>query len=994
MPHSSSSAAIRVGIVHSLSGSLARYETSLKDAALLAIAQINQSGGVLGRQIEPIVVDSQSDPTVFAQQARSLLEAGVTTLFGGYTSASRKAVLSMLAEQNGLLWYPAGYEGLECSANVFYTGGCLNQQIEPAVDWAAQHQGDRLYLLGSEGMFARTAHQVIRAQLRHLGGTVLGETLVAFGRQDFAEAIAHIQQLKPDLIFSTLNGSSNLAFYQQCSEAGITADHIPIVSAGVSGLDLQPVARMAVGHYVCGHYFQRLDTELNHAFVRQFHRHCGLGRRIGESAEAAYAQVYLWKQAVEQAQSWESDRIRNAAVDQTFEAPGGLVRIAANQHVHRYGRIGKILPDGQIEVIWSGERLIQPLPWLGLEETQFAGAEAVIGLLADVSAWMQRERSPAQTPAQPSDLATETVPSASNPSELVTPQATDSPDNDSLFRFLSEFAPMPIVVTRMSDGQVIYANNQLASMFGASLAELTRRQAPDFYDDPVDQLRLMDTLTQQGSLYNYEVRFKTVDGLPFWVTLSAQPLSLNGEQVFLTTLYDITDRRLAEDALKQLGAKYTALVEQLPAIVYIAEFGADGAWHYVSPQIQSLLNFAPADWLDNPSAWYEQLHPDDRARVMQDEAVSRTNGTTFRSEYRMFTRDGRIVWIRDEAALLPQEPGQPLMMQGVLLNVSDRKHAEEVLRQSEEQLRQQTQQLAITLEELQQTQTQLVGDIARREIVEAALQESLQQLESANQEIISLNARLKRENLRMAAELDVTRQIQRMLLPKEHELLQIEDLEIAGFMEPADEVGGDYYDVIARNGKVKIGIGDVSGHGLESGVLMLMVQTAVRTLLTTGETNPYRFLGTLNQAIYDNLQRMNSDKNLTLTLLDYHAGTLSLTGQHEEIIVIRANGDVERIDTIDLGFPIGLEADIAHLIGETQFQVRSGDVIVLYTDGITEAEDMANVQYGLDRLCDVVQSNRQRSAREIQQTVIDDVLQHIGKQRVYDDITLLILKKK
>lgn len=253
---------------------------------------------------------------------------------------------------------------------------------------------------------------------------------------------------------------------------------------------------------------------------------------------------------------------------------------------------------------------------------------------------------------------------------------------------------------------------------------------------------------------------------------------------------------------------------------------------------------------------------------------------------------------------------------------------------------------------------------------------------------------LKAENLRLATELDITRQLQQMLLPREGELGSIAGLDIAGFMEPAEEVGGDYYDVLKYNGSLKIGIGDVTGHGLESGVLMVMVQTAVRTLLCNNETDPAKFLSAVNRTIYDNVQRMNSDKNLSLSLLDYKQGQLCLSGQHEEMIVVRADGSLERIDTIDLGFPIGLEEDIDDFISHTQVQLHPGDVVVLYTDGITEAENLLREQYGIERLCEVVRDNREHSAEQIKQTVLDNVRSHIGQQKVYDDITLLVLKQK
>jgi len=264
----------------------------------------------------------------------------------------------------------------------------------------------------------------------------------------------------------------------------------------------------------------------------------------------------------------------------------------------------------------------------------------------------------------------------------------------------------------------------------------------------------------------------------------------------------------------------------------------------------------------------------------------------------------------------------------------------------------------------------------------------------AHEEISALNQQLTAENLRLNAEIDVTRKLQQMILPKDLELSQIKDLDIAGFMEPAGSVGGDYYDVLHSNGRVKIGIGDVTGHGLESGVLMIMVQTAVRTLLANNETDPVKFLNALNSTIYDNVQRMNSEKNLTLALLDYSDGILSLSGQHETLIVVRSSGVVECIDTIDLGFPIGLESDITDFVASTRVELQPGDVVVLYTDGITEAENPTGELYGLERLCEVVKQNWQRDAADIRQAAIADLRQHIGDQKVYDDITLVVLKQK
>ncbi|MGL4503689.1 MAG: AAA family ATPase [Planktothrix sp.] len=278
--------------------------------------------------------------------------------------------------------------------------------------------------------------------------------------------------------------------------------------------------------------------------------------------------------------------------------------------------------------------------------------------------------------------------------------------------------------------------------------------------------------------------------------------------------------------------------------------------------------------------------------------------------------------------------------------------------------------------------------------LEIKVEERTAQLAEANQEITLLNERLKAENLRMSAELDVTRKLQKMVLPKERELQQIPDLEIAGFMEPADEVGGDYYDVLPHAGGVKFAIGDVTGHGLESGMLMIMAQMAVRTLLESEENDPIRFLEIINRAIYKNVERMNVDKNMTLAILDYHQGDLKISGQHEEAIIVRKGGEIERIDTLDLGLYVGLEPDIGEFLNHTEFQLNPGDGVVLYTDGITEAEDINGVQYGLERLCEVVSASWNLSAYQMRERVIDELMGYIGTQKVYDDITLLVIKQK
>lgn len=280
------------------------------------------------------------------------------------------------------------------------------------------------------------------------------------------------------------------------------------------------------------------------------------------------------------------------------------------------------------------------------------------------------------------------------------------------------------------------------------------------------------------------------------------------------------------------------------------------------------------------------------------------------------------------------------------------------------------------------------------ENLEKLVEERTHELAEANEEITALNARLKSENLRLGAELDVARHIQMMVLPKTGELGGIPKIEIAGYMEPADEVGGDYYDVLQNGNRVKIGIGDVTGHGLESGVLMLMVQSVARALQEKGGDDPKEFLEVLNRAIYKNIERTRTDKHLSLAFLDYDDRRVTISGQHEEVIVVREKGDVERIDTIDLGFPIGLERDIGPFIETRDFAFDSGDIIILHTDGVTEAESPGGELFGFERLCESASRHRSGSADQIKDGIISDLMAHIGTQKIHDDITLVVMRHR
>lgn len=280
--------------------------------------------------------------------------------------------------------------------------------------------------------------------------------------------------------------------------------------------------------------------------------------------------------------------------------------------------------------------------------------------------------------------------------------------------------------------------------------------------------------------------------------------------------------------------------------------------------------------------------------------------------------------------------------------------------------------------------------------LERQVRERTAELQQANEEINALNERLKTENLRMRAELDVARELQAMVLPHANELASVAELDVAAYMRPADEVGGDYYDFLTeQGGSVKIGIGDVSGHGLESGVVMLMVQTAVRTLWLSGERDRERFLGLVNRLLYENVRRLATHRSMTLTLLDYQGqGEFALTGQHEELLVLRSDGRIERVDTLALGMPLALDPQIGAFLGSIELHLAPGECLLLHTDGITEAENPARELYGLERLAEVAGRHRHDSAAEMVQAIVADVQAFMAERRMLDDITLMVVKRR
>ncbi len=371
---SASGDTIKVGILHSLSGVMEISERSLHDVELMAIQEINDAGGLLGKKIEPIVEDPESKmDTGFPDKAKKLLQSDkVVAVFGCWTSSSRKSVLPVFEKNNGLLFYPVQYEGNECSKNVVYTGAAPNQQIIPAVEYIWEKMGrKKFYLLGSDYIFPRTANQVIIALLKtKYKADPVAEKYVPMDQKDFKTVVDDIKDKKPDVIFSTINGDSNLPFYRELATNQITAKTMPVCAVSVAEDELRGLVNVAgamdvlAGHLAAWNYFQSIDTPKNKEFVARFQKWTKDDKRVTDDPiEAAYFQVYLWAEAVKKAGTTDVDKVRAAVRGIEFEAPGGRVKVSPkNQHTFKPFRMGEILKDGQFKIVHS-TGLIEPDPY-------------------------------------------------------------------------------------------------------------------------------------------------------------------------------------------------------------------------------------------------------------------------------------------------------------------------------------------------------------------------------------------------------------------------------------------------------------------------------------------------------------------------------------------------------------------------------------------------------------------------------------------------------
>lgn len=376
------SGTIKVGVLHSLSGTMAISETSLKDITLMTLEEINADGGLLGKKLEAVVVDPASNWPLFAEKARELIvKHKVAVTFGCWTSVSRKSVLPVFEELDALLFYPVQYEGEECSKNVFYTGAAPNQQAIPAVEYLMSEDGGgakRFVLLGTDYVYPRTTNKILRAFLHSKGikDADIMESYTPFGHSDYQTIVADVKKFaasKPTAVVSTINGDSNVPFYKELANQGIKAEDIPVVAFSVGeeelrGIDTAPL----VGHLAAWNYFMSIDTPENKSFIEKWSAYVkkanlpgGSKRVTNDPMEAHYIGIHMWAQAVRQAGTTDVAAVRQAMGYQTFKSPSGYVikMDAKNHHLHKPVVIGEITENGQFDIVWQTDGPVRAEAW-------------------------------------------------------------------------------------------------------------------------------------------------------------------------------------------------------------------------------------------------------------------------------------------------------------------------------------------------------------------------------------------------------------------------------------------------------------------------------------------------------------------------------------------------------------------------------------------------------------------------------------------------------
>ncbi len=628
---------IRVGVMQFPHINLGASDVLVKEATLMAIAEINQSGGILGKIIDPIVIDITSgDQSITVQVNSFLAEMEIHNLFGCGTSSIRKQVIPSLEKYQAQLWYPYYYEGLECSKNIFYTGACPNQIIQPAINWLLQNKGDRIYLIGTDGIYSRTVNKIIRGQIKQQNSLLISEDYISHNIQDYHEIIAKIKRSEPAAVISTLSPQNSVPFLQQYAAAGIKAEEIPVLSLRLTDLELRQLCEnidpvTIAGHLASSNYFQSLDTAHNQDFLRKAAIWFGTERSqtptVNVVMQSAYAQVFLWKQAVEAAQAFEVIPVRQAAYGQSISSPAGKIICDRNHHIWTACRVAAITPTGTFEILYTVDP-IKPMPWLGVEELDPATSTVVIEILTDITQDIQQS---GQIEKDARDL------------ELIIAELLGRGQG----KGRNQLAPE---ITRAVMSKMFKANQRLL-----------KTQA--------DLLNVEEALRDANELLEQRIAQRTVQ-------LQKTIKHLQNEAA---------DRQQAELLLRESQQRFSAIADNVPGVVYRAVLHPDGAvsMPYISPRTLEIFGISVEEFTEHLEWVFDMAHPEDRAELNEMVRRSAEELMTFEHEYRVSSFFKKVKWVRIISQPYRHENGDTVW-DGVIVNISHQKEIEESLKSEQE----------------------------------------------------------------------------------------------------------------------------------------------------------------------------------------------------------------------------------------------------------------------------------------------------------------------
>lgn len=522
---------IRIGIVHSLRGPMALSESAMVDAALLAVEEINAHGGLLGRPLQAIIADGESDPSVFQNQARKLIRSDkAQALFGCWTSSARKAVKTVVEGEDSLLWYPVQYEGLEQSPNIVYTGSCLNQQIQPFIEWCLAQEWKRFFLVGSEYVFPHTANKLIYSLLHGVEAQVVGEKYFPLDCDDFAILSPLLHEAKPDIVINTVNGYSNDKLFAQVFCAPRIAQGLQAFSTSCTEIDFARIGEAAQGHLSCWSYFQSLQGRENEAFIAKYRARFGDDRLVSDPLVTAYAQVHLWAGIVTATGTFSPAELKDQLAGQPIHSPLGRMEVCPNRHVARKALIGRYRGDGQHEILWQSRGYIDPLPWMGMEDVDIPSRALILDLLKEI----------------PDEIAAR-IRLKNEIDERRRAEKELRKKSQELELYFS--SSLDLLCIANTDGRFIRLNPEWEKVLGYSISELEGRMFLDFVhpEDVESTVAAVSRLVNQEQVLNFVNRFCCKDGEYRWIEWRSRPM---GQNIYAVAR-DITERKQADVQLQQ-----------------------------------------------------------------------------------------------------------------------------------------------------------------------------------------------------------------------------------------------------------------------------------------------------------------------------------------------------------------------------------------------------------------------------------------------------------